>query len=691
MTYAIVLGLVGVSAIAAVNRTTDSLVGIFDDVNAVLDGPARYTLVRTDENGPITVSGPGVPSAGTAVVLTLTNVGDLRGTQLSPVGFTPLDGPIANGFVVDEAGGGNTCLNKELQSGAACQIYLRASAEANGSFSTRVTLGDSETRVSLVLSGQADTFNPSILSFTPDNLTTVQVAGTGTLPVFGADLTFVLTNSGDLPSATLATPILETTTATPGTSENFILVSETCTGTALAPGATCSVVVRPQVTSEISGGSAPLAGQLSVAGVSATFSGTATSFAPGALSLSPSSVSDTNVVGNGTLPATGSSLTFTLTNTGDLTTDAIGAPVLETVTATPGSSSNYRLVSTTCGGAPLPSGGDCTVTVTPEVTAGIPGGSASFSGRLTVGGLVSTLSGNASGLAPGAVSANTSSLSNLNTTGPGAGVRSTAQTITLTNTGQLNLTNFSISFPSGGESFEVSRNTCTSVPAGGSCQVDVQAVRSANGSYSGTLRISHNGNGSSGSADISLSGTSSLFNPPQVSLSVASGNANAINDTRNGSGTVVTFRVTNVGETATGNVGASTNSGQFIVSESCGVLQAGGSCTFTVQSSFNSNGSRSATLTVSANPGGSASLTISGSGSGFTTSCGGLTTGFVCNGGTIATRSPDANNLAVCQNFCGSNAATCCFQDLNICAARTGSRSASGVTGTDFNTASNCN
>jgi Dockerin type I domain/Regulator of chromosome condensation (RCC1) repeat len=97
------------------------------------------------------------------------------------------------------------------------------------------------------------------------------------------------------------------------------------------------------------------------------------------------------------------------------------------------------------------------------------------------------------------------------------GVTSAAQTITITNAGNSNLTfsdfSFAFSFP---RASGVDAGSCaigTPVPAGGSCTIGIVFTPTLNGGTSGTLFISHNAPG--GISTITFNGTGT---PPPIAL-----------------------------------------------------------------------------------------------------------------------------------------------------------------------------
>ncbi|MFD9130189.1 choice-of-anchor D domain-containing protein [Kitasatospora sp. NPDC059571] len=149
----------------------------------------------------------------------------------------------------------------------------------------------------------------------------------------------------------------------------------------------------------------------------------------------------------------------------------------------------------TCGSA-IPANGSCTVAVTFAPTA-----TGSRTGSLTVnaGGVTNTVALAGTGTAPGPVlGAAPAALSFASTV---TGSATAAQTVTLTNTGTAAATVSGVAVS--GDFGQT--NTCSSVPAGGSCTVAVTFRPTAGGARTGTLTVTSTANNSP--TAVGLSGT----------------------------------------------------------------------------------------------------------------------------------------------------------------------------------------
>jgi hypothetical protein len=93
----------------------------------------------------------------------------------------------------------------------------------------------------------------AILGILPSSKSGMNVFGTGS-PAYGDAVTFTMENTGDTVSDTIATSLSNTA--------NFEFVTDNCNGQTLAPGATCTVSIRPKAT--LPGGEGPISGTFNV-------------------------------------------------------------------------------------------------------------------------------------------------------------------------------------------------------------------------------------------------------------------------------------------------------------------------------------------------------------------------------------------------------------------------------------------
>jgi hypothetical protein len=199
---------------------------------------------------------------------------------------------------------------------------------------------------------------------------------------------------------------------------------------------------------------------------------------------------------------------------------------------------------------------------------------------------------------------------------------SAVQTVTLTNTGNANLTIHSIGLSGTNSGDFRQQNTCPSssstLAAGDHCFIDVTFKPTAEGSRSASLTITDNT--SSGLQSVALSGSGTTASVPVVSLSPRS--LNFGNQQVNTTSAVQTVTLTNTSNAnlTIHSIGLSgTNSGDFHQSNTCpsssSTLAAGDSCTINVTFIPTAEGSRSASLTITDNTSsGLQSAALSGTG-----------------------------------------------------------------------------
>ena len=277
-------------------------------------------------------------------------------------------------------------------------------------------------------------------------------------------------------------------------------------------------------------------------------------------------------------------------------------------------------------GATLDNGHSCTVQITFTPTAeGARSGTLTITddggrtpGNMQIVSLTGTGTAPAASLSPPSLAA---------FAGQNVGTASSAQKVTLSNTGNapLAVASVAISGTDGGDFSEA--NTCGgSVAAGAGCTVSIVFKPAAAGSRTGMLTITDNSNGEAGSTQsVSLSGTGVA---PEVALAPGS----------------VSFGALDVGTASTGSTVTLTNSGNAALTitsvaisgadakdfamgsgSTCSTKAAvagGKSCTVSLTFTPSAAGSRSATLTITDNANDAASanqtVALSGTGKDFT-------------------------------------------------------------------------
>jgi hypothetical protein len=298
--------------------------------------------------------------------------------------------------------------------------------------------------------------------------------------------------------------------------------------------------------------------------------------------------------------ATSAAQSVTLTNTGNanLTFTAIGVTGPFAISPT----------GTTCStSSPVVAPGTCTVAITFAPTAeGAASGSLSFTD-------------NAPG-SPHSVSLSATGLGSIVSlpappTFPSesVGATSAAQSVTLTNTGNANLT-FTAIGVTGPFAISPTGTTCSTsspVVAPGTCTVAITFTPTAEGAASSSLSFTDNAPGSPQTVSLSATGLGPVVSLLPASLTFAS----------QLSGTTSTAQpvtLTNTGNAAL-SITSIAASGDFAETNACGTsLAAGSNCTINVTFTPTAGSARGGTLSVTDNaPGGVQTLPLAGTGEDF--------------------------------------------------------------------------
>jgi len=494
-----------------------------------------------------------VNSTSAAQIVTLTNSGTAALTLTS---ITPT-APFAQT---------NTC-GASLAAGGVCTISVTFTPTAAGNAVGSVTLVDNAGNTPQVISLSGTGITAPIASLSPASVTFATSQAVGTT---SAAQTVTLSNTGS--TALTITGI--TASANFGATNNC--------GASVAAGTSCSISVTftPTAVGNLYGtltvtdnnnGAAASTQVVPLAGVGLG--------AP-AVSLSAITLTFSAQIVNSTSAAQ----TVTLTNT--------GTAVLTLTSITP----TAPFAQTNTCGASLAAGAICTISVTFTPTAA---GSAVGSVTLVdnAGSSPQTIALNGTGTT--APIANLSPASVTFATSQAVGTTSAAQTVTLANTGSAPLI---IAGITASANFATTNNCGASVPAPGSCSISVTFTPTAAGNLYGTLSLTDNNNGTTGSTQVvALAGTgvgAPLVSPSATSLAFG-------NQALGATSAPLVLTVTNTG-TAALTITAVTASGDFAVaSNNCTVpLQAttpASNCTITVTFTPTVVGSRVGALTLTDN------------------------------------------------------------------------------------------
>lgn len=456
-------------------------IGIVHDTNFRDDAYARFTQNPID--GPLLLSASSVGFGSEllnqqSVIHTIT----VTNSSNSPVsvGDPTLGGSNTASFAVQ----GNTCSGVMLQPQASCVVSVTFQPAAAGYLYTPLTIAAGGVTDSVSLTGTGVTA-PSV-AITPGsfNFNGVFLGQT-------AQQVFTVQNNGTA-SATVANVVAAMADAT--ASADYA-EQNTCQG-ALAAGATCTVTVTvaPQTTGArngtlsmtVNGGITTLTASLGATGVFP-------------VSASPSAVSF------GQVPdGTTSSQTITLTN---------ATAVSQSVTVTTGAP--FQIASNNCG--TMSPGGQCSVSVnfSPQ-TSGLQTGPVT----VAVAGIPATLGIAASGTGTAPIaSLSSSSVSFGNQT---VGVASSAQTVTLTNSGNALLSGIALAVNgTNAGDFTTSGNCGSTLAPGASCSIGVVFKPSSTAGESASLSVASNAAASPQVVQLAGTGVPPDFAPTAAAASAA--------------------------------------------------------------------------------------------------------------------------------------------------------------------------
>jgi hypothetical protein len=316
---------------------------------------------------------------------------------------------------------------------------------------------------------------------------------------------------------------------------------------------------------------------------------------------------------------TPTSLTFASTATGSTTAAQVvtiknsGTATLnltsETITGSDAAS--FIKSATTCG-ATLAAAATCTVSVEFSPTStGALSSSLSIADNAGTSPQAVSLSGSGTSGSSPVVSLSPSSLTFAS---QNVGSTSTAQSVTLSNSGHAPLSITSIA--ASGDFAET--NTCgTSVAAGANCQIAVTFTPTATGSRAGAVTITDNGTGSP--QMIAVSGTGAA--PPASAVTLSPTSLTFAAQTTGSSSAAQSVTLTNSGGAALA-ITSIAASGDFTQTNTCGTSVApAGTCTILVTFAPTAAGNRTGAVSIADNATGSPqSIPLTGAGSSVTIS-----------------------------------------------------------------------
>jgi len=579
--------MVGIVAIAG-------MVGCGGSSSPAAPAAASVSMSVASVTFPSFVAGTATSSTVTSQNITLSNSG---GTALTISGIT-ITGTNASSFSQT-----NTC-GATVAASASCTITVNFTATTAGNYSATLVIANSASTggsVSIPLSGTVTAQTP-VASLSAATLTFPSMLTTATATA----QTVTLTNSG-----TGSLTISGITIA--GTNPSNFSQSNTC-GTlpaTLAVGANCKLTVSFAATSAGSySATLAIANNSSTPSATVALSGTTTAPPGPTATLDQTTLTFPSMVAG----ATATAQTVKLTNNGGT------ALTISGITITGTNASNFS-ESTTCG-ATLAIGASCSVTVNfAAASAGSYSATLSIANNSATNPATVALSGTTTAPTPVA------SLSVTTLTFPSmvAGATATAQSVTLTNTGNGSLTISGITITGSNASNFTETTSCgATLPISASCTTTVNFAATTAGSFSASLNIANNS--SANPVTVALSGTTTA---PSVPLASLSPSPVTFASTIAGATNTQAVTLSNSGGAAltiSGIALSGTGANLFSETTTCGTLPAtlaaGSTCTINLTFAPKVAGTYAATLTVTDNAnstaGSTQTATLTGTATAFT-------------------------------------------------------------------------
>jgi len=475
------------------------------DATATITGVQTSSLIGSIANYAFTVASTGPapgfsPSAATvafgnetegvksaAMSVTITNTGS---ANLTFTGVA-LSGTNAADFAISA----DTCNAANVAASATCSVSVTFKPSTAGAESASIQFTDNATGSpqSVALTGTGVAPAP-VLSPNPLSV------GFGNQPqtVKSAVMSVTVTNTGNANLTFSAEAISGTNAA------DFAISSNTCNTASVAPNATCSVglTFTPSILGAESA-SLKFTDNAANSPQSLALTGTGTPSAP-VFTPSPSSLP----FGSQPQGAKTSAMTVTVTNTGNANLTFTAVAVSGTNAA------DFAISADTCNSASVAPNATCTVSVT-FTPSTIGGESASL--KFTDNAANSPQSISMTGTGVAAAPVVSLSPTSLAFTTQAVGTSSTAQGVTLTNTGNVTLTisGITVTGANSGD-FSEADNCNGSVAASAKCTINITFKPTATGTRSGSVSIADNAAGSP--QTVGLTGTASDF-----SVDLASG------------------------------------------------------------------------------------------------------------------------------------------------------------------------
>ena len=406
-----------------------------------------------------------------------------------------------------------------------------------------------------------------------------------------AALTFPIPTTGTNPSVSTGFSVNST-----GGSACPMLTSTSFNTVTLAAATTCTLPISftPTMSGSISGTVKLTDNALNVSGAIQTINlnGTGTSPTAPSASLSPAAIN----FANQTVNTTSGASTITLSNTGNASLTGIA------ITITGANPADFAQTNT-CG-TTLAASANCTISVT-FTPASVSSFTATFSVADNASNSPQTVALDGSGTAAPTPVAN---LSPTSISFPSTSVSSsaTAQTLTLTNTGNAALTGIAISLAGANPADFAQTTTCGSTLATmASCTISVTFTPLSAASFTATISVADNASGSPQIA--ALSGTGTPTPAPQAVLLPTSLGFGGQNTGTSSVAQTIVLRNTGSATLTVGSIAITgVNASAFGQTNTCGTtLAANASCLISVTFTPQMAGALTAAITVTDNASGS--------------------------------------------------------------------------------------
>ncbi|MDR3676720.1 MAG: choice-of-anchor D domain-containing protein [Acidobacteriota bacterium] len=519
---------------------------------------AGTSAVASFSTTSLTFGSQSLSTTSSALAITLTNTGNATLTYTPPL---PLTGANPSDFSESDNCGGS------LAAGANCTVNVTFTPSASGTRTASLTLtsnaSNSPQMVSLSGMGtsSAVSLSASTLTFATQTVGTTSTAQA-----------ILLTNTGN---AALGITSLVLAGSNPGDFSQ----SNNC-GSSVAAGGNCTINVTFAPTAPGTR-TATVAISDNATGSPQSVSLTGTGGAP-AVNLTVTSLT----FGSQTLGTPSAAQPVTLSNTGTATLN------ISSVAVTGANTGDFAMSSNTCGSS-VAAGANCAISVT--FTPAAPGDrTASVTITDNAAGSPQTVSLTGTGTGPVVgLSASTLSYSSQS-----VGSTSGAQTVTLSNTGNANLTITSLQLAgTNAGDFSVT-NTCGSSVAPGSCTISVMFAPTAPGTRTASLNIADNATSSPQTVSLTGIGSAPTAGVTTTSLTFSSQNLGTTSAAQ-------TFTLNNTGNAAlsiSSIAFTGTNAGDFADTNNCGTsVAASSNCTVYVTFTPLAAGSRAASLNITDN------------------------------------------------------------------------------------------